>query len=308
LIVRLDGLLFEPMVRIDLTACRAICQLKRQARPDPAICHHRDFGKTRMGTVSKALELLNFFSRQRPLIGLSDLARLAEVNKATCFRLLSELADHGLVEQVGAGREYRLGPGLLRLATLREAAVPTRDAAMPILQSLAAATGETAHAALLVAGQLRTLAYAYDNSQITRVTMEDAEALPFHATSSGLVVLAFQPPAFLTGVLSQPMARLTHQTDTDPQSLKARLAEIKAKGHAESSGTFQTDVHSFAVPLFDAEGRCTGSLAVAALASRVTETQRRHILQTLQEAGRALTRQWGGTLPPAVATLWTTAA
>jgi DNA-binding IclR family transcriptional regulator len=97
-----------------------------------------------MGTVSKALELLDFFSIARPLIGLSDLARLADLNKATCFRLVSELCDFGLIEQVGTAREYRLGPSLLRLAALREAQVPTRDAAMPTLQALAAKTGETA--------------------------------------------------------------------------------------------------------------------------------------------------------------------
>ena len=74
-----------------------------------------------MGTVSKALDLLNLFNRAQPLIGLSDLSRLAGVNKATCYRLMSELQAHGLVEQVGSGREYRLGPAVLRLAALREA-------------------------------------------------------------------------------------------------------------------------------------------------------------------------------------------
>ena len=50
-----------------------------------------------MGTVSKALELLDLFTRGRPQIGLSELARLSQVNKATCFRLMSELQNHGLV-------------------------------------------------------------------------------------------------------------------------------------------------------------------------------------------------------------------
>ena len=78
-----------------------------------------------MSTVVKALQLLDLFSRSRPQIGLSDLARLAGLNKATCFRLVSDLCAAGLVEQMASGRDYRLAaasPAIdsaLRLAEVR---------------------------------------------------------------------------------------------------------------------------------------------------------------------------------------------
>lgn len=77
-----------------------------------------------MGTVTKALNLLSFFTQNRHEIGLSDLTRLSGLNKATVYRLMGELQAAGFVEQVGPDRAYRLGPELLRLAALREAAVP----------------------------------------------------------------------------------------------------------------------------------------------------------------------------------------
>lgn len=261
-----------------------------------------------MGTVSKALELLDLFSRQRPLIGLSDLARLAELNKATCYRLVTELCDFGLVEQVGTAREYRLGPTVLRLASLREAQVPTREAAMPVLQALAQKTGETAHLSMLMGASLRTLAFAYSSAHVTKVTMEDAETLPFHATSSGLAVLAFQSDDFRESILSQPIPRLTGRTETNPEALRARVAEVRGLGLAESKGAFQAEVHSMAVPLFDALGRCTGALAVASLASRMNESQRRLIRFALTQAGTEITTLWGGTLPADIVTLWRLAA
>ena len=98
-----------------------------------------------MGTTSKALSLLEFFSRATPEIGLSDLARRSGLNKATTYRLMTELAAHGFVEQVGTGREYRLGPAFLRLAALTEHAVPMREMAQAVLSELSEATGETAH-------------------------------------------------------------------------------------------------------------------------------------------------------------------
>jgi DNA-binding IclR family transcriptional regulator len=254
-----------------------------------------------MGTVTKALELLDLFSRARPLIGLSDLARLAELNKATCFRLLTELANYGLVEQVGSAREYRLGPAVLRLSALREAHVPMRDAAMPVLQALAQSTGETAHMSLLLGTILRPLAVAYSAVHSTRVSIEDTDMLPFHATSSGLAVLAFQPEPFTAKIVAGPLLALTPLTETDPARLCQKLAVIRATGIAESAGGFEAEVHSLAVPLFDALGRCSGAVAVAGLTSRMTESQIHLIRSSLLRAGAQITQLWGGTAPPAIA-------
>lgn len=261
-----------------------------------------------MGTVAKALELLDHFTRSHPRIGLSDLARLAELNKATCYRLASALCDHGLLEQLGDSREYRLGPGLLRLAALREAHVPTREAAMPILTRLALETGETAHLSILLRGQLRPLAHAYSPAHVTKVTMDDTDDLPLHATSSGLAVLAFGPPELRDSVLASPLSRLTNTTLTSPADLSARLAEAKASGIAESKGSFAAEVHSMAAPLFNSAGLCCGALAVAALSSRMGEPERAQIRSSLQRAAGEITTLWGGNLPPDLIQTWRPAA
>ena len=261
-----------------------------------------------MGTVSKALDLLNLFTRARPLLGLSDVARLGGLNKATCHRLLSELAEFGLVEQVGPAREYRLGPAVLRLSALREAQVPTREAAMPVLQALAQTTGETVHLSILVGGTLQSLAFAYSAQHATKVTMEDAETLPFHATSSGLVVLAFQSENWRAQVLGGSLPKLTPQTITDPATLALLLDQARKTGMAAGAGGYETEVHSLAVPLFDALGRCSGGLAVAAPGARMTPQAQALITPALIRAGATITTIWGGTLPPEIAEMWRDAA
>ena len=258
-----------------------------------------------MSTVVKALQLLDLFSRSRPQIGLSDLARLAGLNKATCFRLVSDLCAAGLVEQMASGRDYRLGPAVLRLAALREAHVPLREAALPVLQALAAQTGETAHLSLMVGAELRPLAHAYSAAHASKITMEEVPFFPFHATASGLAVLTHQPPALREQILARPLPALTPFTLTEPVTLRARLREIETLGFAESQGGFETDVHSFAVPLFDALGRCTGALSIAALAARATPAQALVIRRALVGAARAVITLWGGSLPARLDTIWT---
>lgn len=257
-----------------------------------------------MGTTSKALTLLDLFTRSRPQIGLSELARLSGTNKATCYRLMSELVEHGLVEQVVSSKEYRIGPAVLRLAALREATVPTREAALPILQALAAATGETAHMSHLVAGQLVTLSFAYPAAHGMRVMMEDADRLPFHATSSGHAVLGWMEDAALARVLEGPLATAPGLVPVLAPDLRAHVAAARARGWAETANTFEADVSSFAVPLFDAQGQVQGALAVAAAAPRLTDAARVTIPRQLIAAAREIMALWGGHPPAELSALW----
>jgi DNA-binding IclR family transcriptional regulator len=257
----------------------------------------------RMGTTSKALTLLDYFTRSRAEIGLSDLARLAGVNKATCFRLMTELQEHGLIDQTSA-KTYRIGPAVLRLAALREATVPTRDAAMPVLQALARATGETAHMSHLVAGRLVTLAFAYAPNHAIKVMMEDADVLPFHATSSGLAVLAHLSSVEQARILAQPRVGLTARTILESGSIQAELTRIQARGWAETADTFEVDVASVAVPLFNGDGTCMGAVAVAAPTARLHGVARADIIRRTITAARDIMDLQGGAAPSAIRMLW----
>jgi len=250
-----------------------------------------------MGTVSKALSLLELFDRSRPCIGLSEMTRLSGMNKATVHRLLTELANHGYVEQVGSGREYQLGPVYLRLAALREAAVPTRELSQQVLRRLSDATHETAHMSLVQGDRLVTMGYAYSSAHGTRVMMEDAEALTFHGTSSGLAVLAYAPDDMVDRALGGPLPARTDDTVTDPDQIRQMLARTRETGIAEYVGGFEKDVHSHACPIFDSNHCVTGAMAVAAPVSRMTDELIATIRREVKHHALELTRLLGG-FPP----------
>lgn len=250
-----------------------------------------------MGTVSKALELLDLFRRDRPQIGLSDLARLSGVNKATCFRLMTELQTYGLIEQIGAAREYRIGPAVLRLAALREEVAPFKSVVVPILTALAESTGESTHVSVLAGDRVELVHFVYSTQHGTRVMMHDADHLPFHASSSGLAILAHAPEALRERILARKLPQFTPQTQTDPAIIRARLDEIRRSGIAESAGSFEEDVHSVAVPLFNARSTCMGAVAVAAPSARMTDALRATIKAEIIAAALHIMQLRGG-IPP----------
>jgi DNA-binding IclR family transcriptional regulator len=247
-----------------------------------------------MGTVSKALTLLDYFTVERPEIGLSELARLSGLNKTTVYRMMTELQESRFVEQVNNDRTYRIGTAVIRLSALRDAVVPLRETAKQTVRDLAEKTGETAHFSILDGGELSTLTYAYSTDHGTRVMMDDAAILPIHATSSGLAVMAYSSDDFVDLILEKPLTGRTPYTVVDPWKLRQMIARTKSMGVAEYVSGFESDVHSFASPVFNAKRRVYGAIAVAAPVNRVGASNSEFLRSAVYDAARALTQLTGG--------------
>lgn len=248
-------------------------------------------------TVDKALELLNLFTQARAQIGLSEMARLAALDKATVHRMLGALAKHGLVEQDERSKLYRLGAGTLRLARNREASFPTSMLVDDVLQDLTAKTGETSHASLIAGGQLATIGLVAGNKTV-HVTLDAGEALPFHATASGIACLAFLPEAQFTHIMRRKLKSFTPHTLVTADSVAKAVAQTRSRGFAVSDQSYEHDVYGIAAPLFSTAGYACGAVAVATPAHRMSRETRAHVLGCVLEAALTLTRRMGAE-PPA---------
>ncbi|WP_432697873.1 IclR family transcriptional regulator [Marinobacterium sp. YM272] len=257
-----------------------------------------------MGTITKALEMLNFFSRQRPEIGLSEFVKLTQRDKATVLRHLAELKDNGFLEQATDTKAYRLGPAILRLAGVSEAIYPLRDRVRPIINEIAQQVGELTHVALLQGEALSPLFYSDVKMHGTQVNYNEGELLPLHATSSGMAVLAFSDPAFVDKVLSHGLKPFSNRTMTDPGQLKAQLAQIHETGFAYQEKAFDGEVTSGGVPIFGSSGQVIGAVSVAIPSIRQSEEKTQAIRAHLCDAMQRITTAVGGIIPPEHAHKW----
>lgn len=250
-----------------------------------------------MGTITKALELLDHFTKARSEIGLGDFARLSGRDKATVHRHLAELEQNGFLEQDAVTRAYRLGPALLRLTAVREAAFPVRRLLRPIVTELAEGIGELAHASLLQGDMLSSVFHFDPMRHGTQVSFDAAEMLPLHATSSGLAVLAFASQETADRVLGQTLAAMTDKTITDPKVLRQLLGQVRESGISQLDSAFDTEVTSQGAPLFGHHGRVIGALSVAVPRARATPQMMAHITPRLRAAAHAATQSLGGRYP-----------
>ncbi|MGX9355664.1 IclR family transcriptional regulator [Roseobacteraceae bacterium S113] len=236
-----------------------------------------------MKTVDKALAVLDQFSFERTEIGLSELARMAELDKAATRRLLVALSKHGFIEQNEETRRYRLGSGFLRLARIREATVPIRHAAQEAIDWLVAQTNETAHASIPGSAGMVTIAHRLPN-RARVVNIEPAQVLHFHATASGLIFLAHATEATTARVFALKRERFAASTVVDEAELRALLDSFRAQGYSQTYSSFEDDVASLGMSFCTEEGDPRGSIALALPKADLTDARRDVLLPLLREA------------------------
>jgi DNA-binding IclR family transcriptional regulator len=102
---------------------------------------------------------------------------------------------------------------------------------------------------------------------------------PLHCGSKGLVLLAYEEPNFVDMYLKRDLERLTSDTVTDPERIRARLAEVRQAGFALTVGDVQPFTGSMAAPILDASGSVVAALCFVFRKVVARNDERREELQ-----------------------------
>ena len=198
-------------------------------------------------SLERGLRLLGAF-RERPSLSLSELAGRLPVHRTSTLRLVHTLERNGYLARDGAGR-YRLGPALYELGGLALARLDVRAAARPVLEALAAETGETVQ--LVVRdGRDILVVDGIESAHRVKVGAGRGERRPLHATASGKCFLAALPEPDVARLLGDlPLTALTPRTLVSAAALLAELRTVRAQGYAVNLGESEAGARFVAAPV-----------------------------------------------------------
>jgi DNA-binding IclR family transcriptional regulator len=211
-------------------------------------------------SVDRALVILNVLA-QTGEAGVTELATSLEVHKSTAFRLVATLESHGLVEQTEDRGKYRLGVGLLRLASATTARLDVVQVARPVCRALAATTGETINVAVLVDGAALYLDQVAGQSALQPHNWV-GQRIPLHATANGKVLLSGVEPDELETLVG-PLSAYTDRTTTSMARLWREIDAVRQQGYAVAVDEFEVGLTAVAAPVRDAHGEVVASLSVS---------------------------------------------
>lgn len=201
--------------------------------------------------LDRLVRVLETFDADRTLQTASEIGRRAGLPPSTAHRLVGDLVAAGLLER-DEDHRVRLGLRLWELAERGSLALRLRQAALPFMERVQARVREHTQLAVLEQGEalfLERLSHPQAGANITRV----AGRLPLHASSSGLVLLAFAAPEVQERVLAGPLTALAPETVTDAAELRRLLARIRRDRFVVAAGTVEAVSTGVAVPI--REGR-----------------------------------------------------
>jgi IclR family KDG regulon transcriptional repressor len=252
----------------------------------------RDYNISVLDHALRALELLLIDEQQG--MSLSELAAQLGITKSRTFRILSTLQQQGFVSQDGERRTYRLGLKLLTFgeAIRRQTQLP--QVAAPILDDLAATTGETVF--LGVADGIEVVCIdKRESSHPVRLYAEVGRRAPLHAggvPKTLLAYLALEQPDLLERI---PLLPVTPETQTDRAQLAAELARIRAQGYVIATNDLDPGVSSVAAPIRDHTSRVIAAVSVAGPNDRVLQDGAAplHLVHTVVSAAAAISRGMG---------------
>lgn len=237
--------------------------------------------------TDRLVRVLETFTPTRTAQTTAEIGRRSGLPSSTAHRIVGELVDTGLLERDDQ-RRVRVGMRLWELATRSSHALRLRQAALPFMERVQVRVREHTQLAILEHDEalfLERLSAPASGSNVTRV----AGRLPLHASSSGLVLLAFGDRSLQERILDAPLRPLTAQTPVDPAVLRRKLAEVRTLGHAVAPGFIEEVSTGVAVPLRDESGTVIAALSV--VLPRDAETE--FALVELHRAARDIERALG---------------
>ncbi|MFF5504096.1 IclR family transcriptional regulator [Streptomyces roseolus] len=214
--------------------------------------------------VTRAFDILELFLHGDGTLSAPEITRRLQLPRTTTHELVSTLAARNYLvpvpEQPG---RYRLGVRTYQLGSRYAEQLDLAAEGRQVAHEIAETCGETVHVALLEDADVIYIAKV-DSTHAVRMVSATGRRLPAHCTAVGKMLLAMLPADELDALLDgRELARMTPHSITDPDVLRAALAEIAILGVAVEQRESNPDVSCVAAPVRDRTGRVVAALSIS---------------------------------------------
>jgi DNA-binding IclR family transcriptional regulator len=227
--------------------------------------------KETVQTVTRALNVLRAFSRERPDMSVAELTRRLDLPRTIVLRLLNTLENAGYVERVADTSHYRIGLAALELGALYLADNPLIVKAADVLDDLARQTGYTAYLGALDRGNAVILALR-EGRRPVRFVWSIGDRLPATTTAFGKAMLMHMDGQQVDEILGHDgdngddrLTALTERSIKTRMELGRQLEQARTQGWIVAQDESYPGVSAVGSAIVNAEGCPVAGVSVSFL-------------------------------------------
>lgn len=214
------------------------------------------------------LRVLEAFSNDKPVLGVTEIAQHVGLHKSTVSRILAILEQGGYVERDAESGRFRLGLELIALAGPLLADLDVRRAARPAaLEQLTARTQETS-ALVVWNGHEAVVVEQVPSPRQVKHTAALGTRYHTYQSASVQIFLAQLPAGAVQQLFEQRLVGGPHDAGP-PDGLLAELDRVRARGYAVNDGQTSVEEVGIAAPVCDHRGAVVAGVLLSAPRFRV---------------------------------------
>ena len=208
--------------------------------------------------LQRGLAILERIANSRRGLTFAQLARFFDFPKSSVHTLVLTLEREGYLQRDDATGRYMTGRKLVHIAGMTLDGLVVRERAAPVLRTLVADTGMTAHLAVLDRHEVTVVAKV-DRPGVHRIATWVGKRMDVHCTSLGKCLVAYLPDEQVDRLINdRGLLRHNEHTIVSPERLKQELARTRALGYAVDDEEEELGGRCVGAPVWDRDGRVRG--------------------------------------------------
>lgn len=242
-------------------------------------------------SIQRALDIVECFTNKEPELSLHEISDKVKLNKSTIHGILNTMLLNGYIDQNYDNGKYMLGKKFISKSVIVPSNLLFKNFSEKYVQPLSEKYNATSHLLIYEHKELYTLQLYIPSSAYYAISSIIGKRIPFHATASGKIILAYMEQGEFDRYLSaHPLRSFTAKTITDAAELTADLAKIRRQGYSLEDEEVELGVFSIACPIFNQFNHIFATVSISASVSQ--ENNLDEIIADLKAAAKKISAEY----------------
>jgi DNA-binding IclR family transcriptional regulator len=231
-------------------------------------------------SVKRATDIISLFSSSQTSLGVTQIAALLGLNKATAWGLVATLEKQGFLKQDPDTQKYSVGSKLFELGMVYVGSLEINAKASRQVHGLASRTGLNARVGIWDGGSVLITLLALPKAEDS-LSHQVGPRIPAYCSGVGKALLAYLEQDKLESYLqTTELVRHTRTTIVTPEELLKDLAKTRERGYCISREEMIPGLVALGAPIF---GRTRGLVGAASISGSPAVLTGKHLEKVADE-------------------------